>query len=126
MHELSVCLALLQQVESIAAERGAASVVRIELEIGPLSGVEADLLRHAWPLAAAGTLAETAELVIDTGELEVQCTSCGARSVVVPNRLLCGACGDFRTRVVAGEEMTLLRLELDTSRSAPDGLAAAG
>jgi hydrogenase nickel incorporation protein HypA/HybF len=114
MHELSVCLSLLNQVESIASERGATAVTRIELEVGPLSGVEADLLRHAWPLAAVGTRAEQAELVIDVGRLEVECTSCGARSVVPPNRLLCGACGDYRTRVVAGEDLMLLRLELDT------------
>lgn len=127
MHELSVCLSLLQQVEQIAAERAAAAVVRIELDVGPLSGVEPDLLRHAWPLAAAGTLAESADLVIETGEVRVECSSCGASSVVVPNRLLCGTCGDFRTRVVAGEDLILLRLELDTSASSSRaGRAASG
>lgn len=119
MHELSVCLSLLNQVESIAAERNAQAVVRIELEVGPLSGVEPDLLRNAWPLACTGTIAEEAELVIHSGEIRVECTSCGATSVVSSNRLLCGSCGDYRTRVVAGEDMLLLRLELDTPRAAP-------
>ena len=53
MHELSICNALLDQVERIAAERGAHSVAKIVLRIGPLSGVEPELLRNAYPLFAA-------------------------------------------------------------------------
>ena len=41
MHEYSVCLALLEQVERIAAEHRARRVERIVLQLGPLSGVEA-------------------------------------------------------------------------------------
>lgn len=125
MHELSVCLSLLQQVERIAAERHATAVVRIELEVGPLSGVEPDLLRNAWPLAATGTVAEPAELSISSSDLIVECSQCGARSPATPNRLLCDACGDYRTRVVAGEDMTLLRLELETSAQAAAGVSRA-
>jgi len=112
MHELSVCIALMEQVERIAREHQAGCVERIVLQVGPLSGVEAPLLEHAWPLAATGTLAETAELVIETAPVKVKCTQCGAESEVVPNRLLCAACGDYRTRLVSGDEMLLANLEL--------------
>lgn len=124
MHELSVCLSLLQQVQTIAHERGARSVVRIELEVGPLSGVEPSLLRNAWPLAAVGTLAERAALVIEAGALLVECQQCGARSEAAPNRLLCADCGAWRTRVVSGEDMTLVRLELDIPAANADTAAA--
>lgn len=112
MHELSVCIALMEQVERIAREHQAGCVERIVLQVGPLSGVEAPLLEHAWPLAATGTLAETAELVIETAPVKVKCTRCGAESEVAPNRLLCAACGDYRTRLVSGDEMLLANLEL--------------
>ncbi|MGB5177641.1 MAG: hydrogenase maturation nickel metallochaperone HypA [Gammaproteobacteria bacterium] len=112
MHEFSVCIALMEQVERIAQEHQAGRVERIVLQVGPLSGVEAQLLEHAWPLAAAGTLAEAAELVIETAPVKVKCTQCGAESEVVPNRLLCAACGDYRTRLVSGDEMLLANLEL--------------
>lgn len=115
MHELSVCLSLISQVERIAVEHGARRVEKIVLDIGPLSGVEPALLRNAFPLAAAGTSAEAAELVLTVTPVRVRCTSCGAESQVAPNRLLCGSCGDFRTRVVSGEEMTLVSLELFTA-----------
>lgn len=115
MHEMSVCLSLLDQVEKIAAEHKANSVSSILLKIGPLSGVEAELLRRAYPVAAAGTIAENADLVIDTAEVVVRCTECGSTSNVPPNRLLCGQCGDFRTQVVSGDEMILQSVELDAA-----------
>ncbi|HHH43197.1 MAG TPA: hydrogenase maturation nickel metallochaperone HypA [Gammaproteobacteria bacterium] len=119
MHELSVCIALMQQVERIAQEHDAGRVERIVLQVGPLSGVEAPLLEHAWPLAAAGTLAEAAELVIENAAVKVECTQCGAVSEVAPNRLLCASCGDFRTRLVSGDEMLLASLELSQMNSQP-------
>jgi hydrogenase nickel incorporation protein HypA/HybF len=82
------------------------------LQVGPLSGVEAPLLEHAWPLAAAGTIAADAELVIDTAPVRVRCTRCGIESEAQPNRLLCAGCGDYRTRLVSGDEMLLANLEL--------------
>ena len=119
MHELSVCLALMKQVERIADEHGARRVERIVLRIGPLSGVEPALLRHAYPLAATGTVAEDAELEIETGPVVVQCTQCGGESEVPPNRLLCGHCGDFRTRLIRGEEMLLQSMDLDLPADDP-------
>ena len=113
MHELSVCLSLLEQVQAIARERDAGKVTRIELKIGPLSGIEVDLLRNAYPLAAAGTVAVDAELVIDSAEVIVRCSECGAETSAKPNRLLCGSCGDYRTSVVSGDELILQSVELD-------------
>jgi hydrogenase nickel incorporation protein HypA/HybF len=112
MHELSVCLSLMRQVESIARQHHASNVEQLFIKVGPLSGVEPELLRHAYPLAAIGTVAENAELIIESGDVVVSCTQCGAESVVKPNRLLCTVCGDFRTRLVSGDEMILERVEL--------------
>lgn len=113
MHELSVCLSLLEQVQTIAAERGASCITRIELKVGPLSGVESDLLRNAWPMASAGTIAVDAEFVIEEAEIVVRCSSCAADTAAKANRLVCGSCGDFHTTVVSGDEMILQRVELE-------------
>lgn len=114
MHELSVCLSLLEQVQAIAAERGAHQVTRIELKVGPLSGVESALLRHAWPMASAGTIAVDAEFIIDEADIVVRCTTCEAETAALPNRLVCGDCGDFHTTVISGDEMILQSVELET------------
>ncbi|MBK5930767.1 hydrogenase maturation nickel metallochaperone HypA [Halochromatium salexigens] len=120
MHELSVCLSLLDQVERIAQEHGAERVERIRLRIGPLSGVEAPLLANAYPLAAAGTLAEHAELEIEAAPVRVHCVDCGQESEASANRLLCAGCGSYHTRLTSGDEMLLASLEM----SIPDQLDA--
>ncbi len=120
MHELSVCLSLLEQVERIAKEHGATGVERILLRIGPLSGVEAPLLANAYPLAAAGTLAEGAELVIEPAPVHVHCIDCGEESEATANRLLCASCGSYHTRLTSGDEMLLASLELSLPDPASD------
>ena len=112
MHELSVCNALIEQVQAIAKHHNAVQVHQIVLRIGPLSGIEVPLLEHAYPLAAAGTVAENASLVIESLPVKVKCSQCGAESIVETNRLLCLACGDFRTNVISGDEMLLASVEL--------------
>lgn len=125
MHELSVCIALLDSVQRVASEHRAPGVTKIVLKIGPLSGIEPHLLRNAYPLAAAGTIAADAELVIETDAVVVRCTACGAESAASPNRLLCGECGDFRTRLISGDQMTLQTVELLAAASPDHGAQAA-
>jgi hydrogenase nickel incorporation protein HypA/HybF len=126
MHELSVCLALLEEVKRVAAENNASGVARIVVKVGPLSGVEADLLRNAYPLAAAGTLAEDAELEIEPAGIVVRCSECGAETKAKANRLLCGACGDYRTNLVSGDEMILTRVEMSSDVGNRDRVSGPG
>lgn len=113
MHELSVCQSLLDEVTKIATSQGAGAVARITLEIGPLSGVEPELLARAFEIARAGTCAARATLSLQVLEIMVRCTECGASSRALPNRLLCAACGGYRTRVLEGDELRLRAIELD-------------
>lgn len=125
MHELSVCIALLESVQSIATQHHSQGVAKIVLKIGPLSGVEPELLRNAYPLAAAGTIAADAELVIEPDAVVVRCTECGAESVATPNRLLCDQCGDYRTRLISGDQMTLQTVELVAAAAPTDAATRA-
>jgi len=84
MHELAICQSLMNQVESIAAERNAQCVLSITVGMGPLSGVEAQLLKNAYPVASAGTVAENAELIIEYLPIRVKCSQCGSESDALP------------------------------------------
>ena len=114
MHELSVCQGLIRQVEQIAAQNQAKAVEKIVLKVGALSGVEPDLLEHAFTIAREGTVAKNAALEIESGPARVRCTQCGAEGEAVINRLLCPQCEDWRVEVTEGEELLLLSLELET------------
>ncbi|TCJ11845.1 hydrogenase maturation nickel metallochaperone HypA [Parasulfuritortus cantonensis] len=120
MHELSVAQALVDQVGDLAGQHGAKSVHLIRVRIGPLAGVVGDLLATAFPLAAAGTPAESARLDWVAAPIVVRCRTCGAKTEAQPNKLVCGACGDWRTEVVSGDELILETVELDIPESAGD------
>lgn len=111
MHELSVCQALIDQVENLACEQRARRVLSLVVGVGPLSGVEISLLKQAYPVAAAGTVAEGAELELEHCPIRVHCRTCGEESVATANRLLCASCGDWQTDLVSGDELVLTRVE---------------
>jgi hydrogenase nickel incorporation protein HypA/HybF len=113
MHELSICQGLMKQVQQIAAENNARAVELIRLRVGGLSGVEPDLLEHAFEIAREGTIASEAVLEIESGPVVVKCQECGASSAVAVNRLVCQYCGDWRVNVTEGEELLLLSLEIE-------------
>jgi hydrogenase nickel incorporation protein HypA/HybF len=117
VHELSVCQALLTEVSKIAARHGARVVERVNVEIGRLSGVEPELLSRAFEIARLGTCADHAVLSLAVLEITVRCTDCGAASPAQPNRLLCGACGGYRTRVLEGDELRLRAIELEVAEA---------
>lgn len=113
MHELAVCQSLLGQIESVAAQHRAQRVHSVTVQIGPLSGIEAPLLQQAFPLAMAGSIAEGAVLEIQQLPIRVHCNQCGMDSEATANKLICAECGDWRTRLLSGDEMLLASLELD-------------
>jgi hydrogenase nickel incorporation protein HypA/HybF len=113
MHELSVCLFLLDEVTLAVRRAGAVSVRSISVSIGPLSGVDAGLLARAFDVARLGGISNCAQLLISAAPVRVHCYKCDLESEVPPNRLLCTACGDHQTKVTQGSELTLLQIEMD-------------
>jgi len=112
MHELSICQSMLTQVEEIALREHAQNVTRIIIRIGPLAGVVPELLQQAFTIARAGTSAASAELVTEIQPIRIRCLACAAVSDATPNRLLCDACGSYRTQVISGDELLLASVEL--------------
>jgi len=117
MHELSLCWALIEQVEAIARSRGA-NVETVHIGIGALSGVEPKLLDEAYPFACVGTTAAGSKLAIEDIPIRVRCRNCKAESRAPVNRLSCALCGTWDTEVISGDELMLLRVEL----SLPDAV----
>jgi hydrogenase nickel incorporation protein HypA/HybF len=113
VHELSLCEDLLSQVITIAAQHNAASVESITVQIGALSGVEPLLLESAFALIKVGTLAEEAELILQTAPVIVLCGKCGTQSEVAANRLLCKACQSHETTLLSGDELILASVALN-------------
>ena len=114
MHELAVAQALVEQVEAVIDQHQASIATSVRVRIGPLAGVMPDLLATAFPLAAAGSRAEHAELEFTHAPIRVRCRTCGAETEAAMNRLICGACGDWHTQILSGDELLLESVELET------------
>lgn len=112
MHELSVCEELLGRVRATAREHGARSVGRITVRLGPLSGVEPDLLDRAFGIARAGDYTAGARLVLESAPVRIRCRSCANEAEAAPNRLVCASCGDYHVELVGGDELLLASIEL--------------
>jgi len=115
VHELAVAQALVEQVDAVIHQNRAQRATLIRVRIGPLAGVVPDLLATAFPLAAAGSRMEHAELEFAHAPIRVRCQTCGLDSEAAMNRLICGACGDWHTRIISGDELLLESVELETT-----------
>jgi hydrogenase nickel incorporation protein HypA/HybF len=115
MHELAICQALIGEVAEVARAQHAASVSDIYVSVGPLSGVEGSLMQNAFPLAAAGTVANNATLHLQPTPVRVCCEECGKESEVSANRLVCKFCEHWRTKVISGDELMLQRVILENT-----------
>lgn len=110
MHEMSIALALVEQVEDAAARHGQASAVRrIRVEIGELAGVVPDALHFAFELAASGTVLDGAELLTDPIPARARCRACTTEwPPGMPPDLVCPACHGNHSELLAGRELRIV------------------
>ena len=120
MHELSICQSLLEVVDRVATENDAADVREIVIAVGALSGVEAPLLARAFEIARIGTIAERAQLKIESSPAIVWCKVCAVETAAAANTLLCGQCGTWQVDLKCGTELLLKRIELSANSGLPN------
>jgi hydrogenase nickel incorporation protein HypA/HybF len=111
MHEYSLAQALVERVEREARARGATAVHRLTVRIGPLSGVEPDLLVTAYDHLRLGTLCAGAELVLAGEDVVWQCEACGV--ALVPGQALCCRDCGLPARLAGGDALVLERIEME-------------
>jgi hydrogenase nickel incorporation protein HypA/HybF len=113
MHEYSIVAALVEKVEGIARERNAVAVRSLLVQIGELSGVEADLFATAYDIFRERTICESAELTIRPVLARWVCPRC-ACSIPRGAVLRCPACR-APARLAQGDEIVLERVELEVA-----------
>jgi hydrogenase nickel incorporation protein HypA/HybF len=117
MNELSVCQALIQQIERIARQYNAPCVDSVELLIGPMSGVDKQVLEQAFQLSKAGTVANLAHMVTRDIPVRVKCRQCKKETIAVPARLVCQKCGSQQVRLISGDELVLASVALNYDKT---------
>lgn len=112
MHEASLAKNLLEQVCRIAREHPMSQIARVEIELGPLSGVEPLLLSLAFErLASESSLCEI-ELVMQEVALLACCQICMQESEIDGFEFICSQCGSTDLEIVAGDCVRLMSVDL--------------
>lgn len=115
MHEISLVQNLLRQLNDLAAENQAGKILRVTLEIGPLSGVVIDSFRFGFDiLAAEDERVKGARLIIETPAARYACTRCGQVVETAEGRPDgCPACGDPLLFPQGGDDLILRQVEME-------------
>ena len=113
MHEYSVVQALLNQCEEVAKENQATEISKVVCKIGVMSGIETHLLKIAFDTFKEGTMCADALFVINEQKLKLECSECGAVFEVDEVRYYCRECESLNVKVLDGEEMYLMSLEME-------------
>ncbi|MFE7775047.1 hydrogenase maturation nickel metallochaperone HypA [Streptomyces sp. NPDC057445] len=114
MHEMSIALAVVDQVAQAARPAGATAVRSVRLQVGELAGVVADALTFSFELACAGTVLEGAELIAESVPGRARCAPCaGDWAVGMPPQLCCPVCGAATAELVSGRELRITAVEWD-------------
>ena len=111
MHELSIAEAIVRIADAHAAGR---RVMKVEVKVGHLRQVVPSALEFAFELVTAGTALDGAELVIEDVPARGRCRGCDSETVMEAFPLQCGRCGGLDLEILAGEELLVDSLEVET------------
>ena len=113
MHEFSIVSSLLDMCEANAAQHNAKKITKVEVKVGKLSGVEPHLLQTAFDTFKEKTICDGAEFVMHLQDILIHCRGCNEESTLEKNHFVCPRCESNDVSVLDGEEMYLMRLEME-------------
>jgi len=113
MHEYSIVQALLTQCEELATENDAQLVTKVVVKIGKMSGVEPYLLESAFNTFKEKTVCEGADLILNIQPLVIECKQCSTVTELSHINIKCPACESVDVKVIDGEELFLMSLEME-------------
>ena len=109
MHEMSIAMAVVEQVEEAAPAAGATAVEAVRLQVGELAGVVPEALAFCFELACSGSVLEGAELLVEPVAARARCAPCAVEwPVGMPPDLVCPRCDGTRAELLTGRELQIL------------------
>jgi hydrogenase nickel incorporation protein HypA/HybF len=109
MHELALCDAIARSVIVHAEGR---KVNTVRLRVGALRQVVPETLSYCWSVVSRGRTLDGSTLSIEEVPGEVLCDDCHARTTLTRFSVGCGRCGGTATRVVAGQELLIVAIDV--------------
>jgi len=112
MHELSIAENVLEIIERRRAESGFTRLTGITLRVGLLAAVDEEALRFAFEVLTDGGPYQDAVFEVEKTCPVAHC-SCGTSFPVDDLVYCCPGCGAIRARLEGGDELEVIRLEVE-------------
>lgn len=113
MHELALTKGIIDIVNCEAEKSGFKNVLEITLRVGEYSGIVPQCLREFFPIAAAGSVAEGAELVIEPVKARFRCLECGHEGEADRKSACCPECRSTAIKMTSGREFFVESLKVE-------------
>jgi len=111
MHEISVLMEVVKQVEQIAIENSIDRIESIVLEIGELSSVVPMFLENYYPMLIEDKKClQNSNLVIERIEGVAKCKHCKSIFNVIAHEGYCPNCKGFDKTILSGREFLIKEL----------------
>lgn len=113
MHELSLAMATIGLLTDEARQNGITKIHEFVVEVGNLSGVDADAFQFALELTVKDTIFEKATIrwVLTPGK--GKCTACNLEFNMKQRLDICPSCSSFITEVIEGDHFKVLSMSGD-------------
>ncbi len=118
MHEMSVIESLLEAVQREMQGHPQARVRAVHLRVGRLRQVSHETLRFCYEAAARGTALEGSQLMIQAVDASARCGVCSLEFEVEDNWFQCPRCHSSNGRLLRGQELDLVSIELEEPAAA--------
>ena len=113
MHEIGVVLNIVKSVDSYVQRNGLSEVSYVNVDIGELSGVVPGCIHEYFGVAAKGTIAEGAKIIIETAPIRIRCRDCGFEGEISKGTYACPRCGSPGFRIISGREYFVESVEAE-------------
>lgn len=113
MHELALTEGIIDIIGSEQKKQGFSRVLEISLRIGEFSGIVPQCIEEFFPIAAAGSCAEHAELHVETIPAAFRCLDCGYEGPADRKNACCPLCRSTALRMTAGREFFVDSLKVE-------------
>ena len=121
MHEMSIAVELIAQLETIAATNGLRTIEGVVISAGALRAIVPEALDMAFEAVAAGTCAEGAVLAMETIAPRGRCRACRAEFGTEIDKFACPHCNLADVELIAGNEIVLMSVTGQGSEGEPTG-----
>ena len=110
MHEVKAVQSVVSLILDEAVKQGASRVTRVSIKNGEWSTMDPDCVRTYFDESAKGTIAEGAEVAIESVPVRFKCAECG--TAYSPAKVKCPTCSSTKGELISGREFYVESMEV--------------